>query len=574
MKNKILSLLLVGALMMTPLAGCGQSEQETASGNVKESEKVGASSEKETEEAKVVYEDLPTLTILANHGYAYESEENQVWRAVAEKVGAKIHILGADTDKFNAMIASGEGYDIVWASQKLMPSISAGDALLELDDLVKDYPNLNSLTECLSYSKETFGNNSGALCWLFGELYHNGEAAGTKDAVEGHIRWDLYADMGYPETDSVDEYLQMLADMLAANPTNEAGEKVYGMTIPSDRLLMTFQQPFDEWNGRSIYQKTATYDWEDMSYENMYGENGIFWDGVDFFHKAYLMGLLDPDAFTATEEDLRAKATAGRLLFINRYYQVGVMSEGQGFSAVPVNWASSGATETTASSKVTFKYGMGINKKSDKIDLCLKYLDFATSEEGANLILNGFEGVHYTIDENGVRSLTDEGLALYKDQEAWGKTGLGTTEIAHFSGLAKDAIASDGKTMLLPLDKSYFVGTLTDVQKDFCKYFGVEYPAQAFIKIEKENGLPNPSTIDGMVKNFLPIPTDEIAQLESAVENEASNFVADLVLASEDEYVAKVKAAKEKLARVGVARIDEWYEANWQSAFDKAKAYK
>lgn len=570
MKKRFLSLLLVASMATAMLVGCGQKEVATTETG-KVSTEADTTSETTETEQKVAYEDLPTINILANHGYTYEGDDNQVWRAVAEAVGAKIHIIGADTDKFNAMLASGDGYDIIWLSKKSLKDVATGGSLLALDDLIKDCPNLSSFTEFNAFSKENYSDDTGALYWLSAELKHNGKSAGGKDVAEGHIRWDLYKAMGYPEVNSVDEFLQMLVDMKEANPTNAAGEKVYGMTIPSDKLIMTFTYPFLGWNGKVGYQKTATYAWDDLSYENIFSEDGVFWDGVDFYHKAYQLGLLDPDAFTLTEADMKARATAGRLLFINRNYQVDAgMAEGQGFSGIPFNGVAHNASEHSVSSRISFNYGMGINKKSDKIDLCMKYLEFVASEEGANLILNGFEGVHYSVDANGVRSLTEEGLALYMDQKAWGEAGLGTTEGGHFLILAKNAIASDGKAMLLGLDRTYFQATLTDIQKDFCEHYGVDYPAQAYFKVAEENNQPNPGMIDGMVRNYLPVPPSEITQLESAVESEAMNLVADLVMADEKDYEAKVKAAKATLAKVGVTKIDEWYNANWQSAFDKA----
>lgn len=580
MKKRILSLLLVAALATASLAGCGQKPSnadtsEKTSETVKESESEAATSGTEVEE-KVAYEDLPTINVLFVHGYTYESDDNPIWRAVAEEVGAKIHFIGADTDKYNTMITSGDGYDILVATRSDMSLFAASGTLLALDDLVAEKgPNITAnISKFIDYSKEIFSDDSGALYWLPAVSKYSGETVGYKDSEHGLIRWDLYAEMGYPETNSAEEYVQMLADMRAANPTNEAGEKVYGMTIPSDKLTTTFTTPFVTWAGMSTYQKTASFSWDDMSYTNIYGEDGIFWDGIDFYHKAYQAGILDPDAFTLTEADMKAKAAAGRLLFINASWQYDVMPEGQGFSDVPLNWASSLAAAQKPTTKITHDYGFAINKKSKNVELCMKYLDFVMSEEGANLIFNGFEGVHYTVDANGVRSLTEEGVALYNDGAAWAEAGLGTTEVGHFVGLAKDAIASDGKTMLLGLDATMFVNTLTDTQKDFAAHYGVDYPAQAFIQNAEKNNLPQYSDVNGMVRNFLPVPTDDIAQLESAVVSEAEGLIASLVMADEDEYEAKVQAAKEQLAKVGVTKIDEWYNANWQSAFDKAEAYK
>lgn len=576
MKKRFLSLLLVASMATAMLVGCGQEEQTSGTETSKTTESGTTSESAATEtEQKVAYEDLPTINVMFVHGYSNESDDNEIWRAVAEKVGAKIHFIGADTDKYNTMVASGDGYDIIMGKKAQMPTLATGGSLLALDDLVAEMgPNISAnIPEFLAYSKEMYSDESGALYWLPAEIKHLGTAVGSKDASRGMIRWDLYAKMGYPETNSMDEYLEMLADMQEANPTNADGKKVYGMTIPSDKLAYTFYTPFDSWAGVTVHQKTASYSWDDMSYINIYGEDGVFWDAIDFYHKAYRMGLLDPDAFTLTEADMKAKAAEGRLLFVSADFQYDAMPAGQGFMAVPTSWSSSDATEFNVSSKISFNYGFAINKKTENVELCMKYLDFVMSEEGANLIYNGIEGVHYTVDANGVRTMTDEAVKLYNDSAAWAEAGLGNAEVGHFVGLAKNALGADGKTLLLGMDASMFQATLTDIQKDFCEHYGVDYPGQVFFQNAEKNKLSQASTIDGMVRNFLPVPNDEIAQLEAAVVSEAEGLIADLVMASDAEYEAKVKAAKERLANVGVTKIDEFYNSNWQSAFDKAAAY-
>ena len=217
---------------------------------------------------------------------------------------------------------------------------------------------------------------------------------------------------------------------------------------------------------------------------------------------------------------------------------------------------------------------MGINKKSEYVDQCVKYLDFILSEEGANLIYNGVEGVHYTVDENGVRTMTAEAIELYKDQTAWKEAGLGSSQLGHFVGIAKDSIASDGKAMFLALDSSMFVETLTDTQKDFCEYYGVEYPAQAHFKNAEENNLPQMSDIDGLAKDFFPALTDEVSRLQAAVIAEADALVADLVMCDESEFEAKLSEAKKTLAKAGVTELEKYFNENWETAIKEAENYR
>ena len=578
MKKRILSLLLVAAMATAALVGCGQTEKPSnnePSKTTTESSKESETTATEVEE-EVAYEDLPTINLLFAYGYANEGDDNEIWREVAKKIGAKVHIIAADEDKYNAMIASGEGYDILVVKRNIVNDVVAGGNLLPLDDLIaeKGQNILKNIPEKIEYSKYMASDESGALYVLPAEANHSGLTVTGVTGTRGLIRWDLYADMGYPEINSMDDYLKVIADMQAKYPTTADGSKVYGMAIPSDKLLFTVLFPASHWVGQSASQTTArAYDY-DMNYINTFGEDGSFWTGVEFYHKAYLMGLLDPDSFTMLEADLKAKATDGKLLTINAIYQADTMADGQGFMSLPRSWGGHDQSENAVASKLSAPpRWFGINKNSDKVDLCMNYLDFVYSEEGANLIYNGIEGKHYTV-ENGVRVMTDEAKELYKDSTKWSEAGLGNAEIGTFMGLSMYALASDGNALMLGLDDDNFQSTLNDVQKDFCEYYGVDYPSQIYFEYVKEYNVPDPGDVNGNITPFLPSANDEIKQLESAVIAEAESVLAGLIMASEKDYEAKIADAKKRFEKAGLSKIDEYYEANWQAAYDKAALFQ
>ena len=581
MKKRILSLLLVAAMATASLVGCGQEEKPANTESSKTTSESTVTKESETKatevEQKVAYEDLPTINVLYSHGYSNEGDDNEIWRAVAEQIGAKVHFIGADADKYNAMIASGEGYDILMVKKAVVNDLIAGGNLVALDDLVaeKGQNIQENIPEMIQYCKEYVSDESGALYVLPAEASHSGLMAPGSSGTRGLIRWDLYADMGYPEINSMDDNLKVIADMQAKYPTTADGSKVYGMALPGDKAIFALLYPSTHWLGQggASTSSVRAYDYETMEYINLYGEGGAFWTGIEYYHKAYLMGLLDPDSFTMTEADLKAKATDGKLLEITALYQAGTMADGQGFMELPRNWAGHDQSENAALPEVAVpSCWIGINKNSDKVDLCMDYLNFIFSEEGANLIYNGIEGKHYTV-ENGVRVMTAEAKELYKDSTAWAKAGLGNAEIGHFIGLSQMALASDGNSLLIALDDDNFKDTLTDIQKDYCEYYGVDYPAQILFEYAREYDIPNPDDIDNTVKAFLPTADDATKQLEAAVIAEAESLIAGLVMASEKDYEAKVAEAKKRLEKAGLSKIDEYYNANWQSAFDKASAF-
>ena len=108
MKKRILSLLLVAAITVASLVGCGQEEKPAKTESSKATSESKPTQESETKATEVAYEDLPTINILYSHG---QDTDNDIWREVAMRIGAKINFIGADNDKYNAMVASGEeGY--------------------------------------------------------------------------------------------------------------------------------------------------------------------------------------------------------------------------------------------------------------------------------------------------------------------------------------------------------------------------------------------------------------------------------------------------------------------------------
>ena len=46
-----------------------------------------------------------------------------------------------------------------------------------------------------------------------------------------YLRWDLYAQLGYPKIDTIEDLLPILKQMQELSPTNEDGEPVYAFSF-------------------------------------------------------------------------------------------------------------------------------------------------------------------------------------------------------------------------------------------------------------------------------------------------------------------------------------------------------
>ena len=64
------------------------------------------------------------------------------------------------------------------------------------------------------------------------------------------LRWDLYKELGYPEVKTLDDLADLLADMQALCPTDDKGNKTYGLSL------------WPDWDGNMVmYVKSMATAW-------------------------------------------------------------------------------------------------------------------------------------------------------------------------------------------------------------------------------------------------------------------------------------------------------------------------
>ncbi len=581
MKKRIISLLLVAAMAVGMMVGCGKKEEPAPTPSTKQEEQKDTAADASSVVEEVDYDSLPTLNVLFTHAYQYEGDDNVVWKEVAKRIGAKVHFITADTDKRNAMIASGEGYDILASFNADMKAQAEGGGLLPLDDLITDEVK-EAMGLYIETSKKNYSHD-GKLYWLpYGASLTNGNV-GDKDAGRNMFRWDLYAEIGYPEVKTYMDLPDVLADMLEKFPTNEAGETAYACALPAESGPMA--NAIFALGGNAQNQEPAgigsvrAYKCDDMSFVSQYDpEEGAFWYGIQFFNKCWNMGIMDPDSFAMAEADMKAKNDAGRLYHAHFSWNY---SSGAPYMAVPF-------TQDTIYTKVVNNkavgldatgYGQAINAKTKLKDQAVAYMNLIHTVEGCNLIFNGIEGVHWEYDANGVRQYTDYAWDLWntENNEAWHKEGLWHSESANMIGIGHSTILDDGKTMLLHKDKTLFESSLTDIQKEFCEHYGVSYPTEAYAKIMEDNGVTGPQVQDPFVAAFLPsnaTAPDDIRQIEGNIAIEAESWISKLVKCPTEDFEDMKADCLAALEKAGLSKAEQYYKDNWQAAFDEAAKYK
>ena len=172
------------------------------------------------------------------------------------------------TDAAQTIVASGDLPDILQVVDTALiePMIKAGH-VLDLDSYLDKLPNVeNNASMMLQYSRQHLSAGRGKLYALLNQVMGS-QSGGT--AIGYYMRMEYLEELGYPEMNDPYDVLDVLAEMQKRHPTNEEGQKVYGVTMWHDwglfgyviiNQIMTGIQEIDPNRMYMVDLKGETYD--------------------------------------------------------------------------------------------------------------------------------------------------------------------------------------------------------------------------------------------------------------------------------------------------------------------------
>lgn len=455
--KKFLALMLAVVMVGGTLAGCG------GSGN-------GGSSDKGDPITLEVYSQL------ANY-----SGEMKGWFAqiLLDKWNVKINLIPDSEGVYDTRMESGNLGDIVvWGSddEKYTNAVRAGMLFdWEEDDLVQDYGEyiwenmqdaLNK-NKTVSAEKDEAGNIVGEADTIYGFGHSVARSSESHDAFfyTWDIRWDLYAQLGYPEVNNMDDLMEVLADMKEICPTDDNGKETYAMSL------------WPDWDGNYVmYVKamaTAYYGYDEFGFGHYNSETGEFYDALSegspylemlaWFNELYRRDLLDPDSMTQTYTDMIEKVQNGGVFFSifnyagslaynkeEHYGENKIMESLVPTEARPIVYGLS----TLGGNRI---WSIGANTQYP--ELCMEIINWLCTPEGRLTMDYGPKGLCWDYDENGKTYLTDFGKTCAEDRttlmpEEWGGATFndGAFQVNNITWAAADTNPESGE----PYDRTYW----------------------------------------------------------------------------------------------------------------------
>lgn len=390
----------------------------------------------------IIPEETVTLTVYTQ--LANFSGEQVGWFAqiMKERFNVVLNIVNEGEGTFATRMESGDLGDIVVFgsdADEYMQSVEAGMLFdWEEDELLDDFgPYIKAnMDKALEKNRNISGGN------LYGFGHNVGTSAEDHEAFfyRPDIRWDLYKELGYPEVNTLEDFIDVLEDMVALEPTSDTGGKTYGVSL------------FSDWDGDMVMFVKATsalygydefgfgvFDTKTKTYEDCLKEGGEYLRALKFYNQLYQRGLLDPDSMTQTYDDFIEKYQTGAAFFnifdwmgSGAYNNEEHLSEGK--AMLPL----------AAKDQKNIAYGLNvygenrvwsIGAKSEYPELCMAIINWLSTPEGTMVKENGPQSVTWDYDDEGRPYLTDFGKLALADAtvdmpEGWSGTyGDGENQI-------------------------------------------------------------------------------------------------------------------------------------------------
>lgn len=396
-------------LAISLLAGCGNKENSSKestsvsekTSEIKQSEESVPESTQEKEEIVFPLKDTMEFSAMTIMSGTYNVADNLAWNTLLDRANIKVDLTEFPAsemkEKGGLVMAGGDYPDFLFKCSYFdLDGYGQDGLLIPLEDLIREYaPNLCNLLD----ERDAWGEITAPDGHVYAlPLIQNPRVYGT-----GNYVWWLNQkwmdNLGLKEPTNAEE----LYEVLKAFKEQDAN----GNGDPNDEIPWTFYEA-------GLYQFLL---WVDDA--SMYGNYFAVKDGEIVFYpltdgfkdqylsyltKMYQEGILDPNGYTQTMDQLKAVAQSGEIygMFPNSGTSLVKDENRLDYIALkPFN------RDVFPLNKGLNKGGMAITDKCENPEVLIAWADYMYTEDGGRIVRMGVEGESYTIDENGNWSWID-----------------------------------------------------------------------------------------------------------------------------------------------------------------------
>lgn len=558
MKRKVVSLMLVSAMVAGMLAGCGSDSgsskggSSTETGSAAEASSSGETADDADDKSPITFEYF-------NADGKNGNWDNPVAKAITEATGVTLDVSypvasqGDAKEDVALMIANDEYPDMIYAKGSATDLYQAG-ALIDMTDLIEKYgPNI----------KKMYGAEMEKLKWSQDDpgIYQLSYAGvNQKTLTTGgscQIQWAALKENDYKYPKTLDEYEKMIKSYLAAHPKTEDGLDMIGITMSASDWhwmitlgnaagLIADASPD---NGQWIID-----DEYNVHYKHVTDEEKEYFK---WLCRMYNEGILDPNFATQTDDDYIAKVASGRVVAITdaewHYSQceATLVADGkvdQTYVGLPVTLREDQVEKALLYQGTTVGWGIGITKSCEDPVRAIKFLDYLCSDEGQILYHWGIEGENYFLDDDGQPYRTDEEVAKAQSDPDYAKN-TGIDNYTGFPIYGTGSYSEDGFPYT-PTTKESVIANYNTAEKEGCEAMGFEMLTDMFAQPEEFDLLPYSAL-------WAYQQPQELAEKQTILDEIAWPGLVKCVTGTEDEFDANWESMVQELTDNGLADAEE-----------------
>lgn len=304
----------------------------------------------QTSQAKV-YEEPLVIDVFDSLANYQGMQSGWFAKLVKDKFNMELNIIapnvsgGGDT-LYRTRAAAGNLGDLIICSgqnNNLQDLVTAG-LVIDMQDYLKD-------GEIMKYEKAIRNLNdpidSTAIYAISSSVSFQNctQPSESGDPTFGpYLRYDLYAALGYPSIETLDDLLGVLAQMQALQPVSESGNPTYAFSFFKDwdgNMMNSAKQPacfygYDEYG--FVLAKADGSDYQDIMQDDSF-----YLRNLKMYFDANQLGLVDPASPNQNYNEMFDKYAAGDILYApwpwlgqSAYNTLSNRTSGKGFMFVPI----------------------------------------------------------------------------------------------------------------------------------------------------------------------------------------------------------------------------------------------
>lgn len=401
--RKAIGICLVMILLVISISGCKSSKDTKTSQSSEPTQ--GTTQKAEKREIVFPLKDSPEISMFAaSFGNGWTFGNTRAWEYLQEKMNVNWKIQEEEAaslaEKRGLLLATGQYPDVFYKaglSQVEVDEQASLGVFIPLDDLIKDYaPHLNKILEERPEVKEILQSQDGHIYSLPQLVSQDPQIQNAWINSEWLERLNLKKPTNKEELYDVLKAFKEQDANGNGDPNDEIPFSTY-VDIPFMNMMPFFKTTVNTQTNTTIEDDVIKYVPASENYKEM----------IAYVKKLYEDKLLDPNVFSQTKEQLKAKALESDICGSLLMGAVGRVVDQDGILRFDAIDPFEGGGVYTGSG--VYPGTLCITDKCKNPEIVMAWADFFYSPEGSELTWIGINGETYEIDSEGkYKSLLSE----------------------------------------------------------------------------------------------------------------------------------------------------------------------